>query len=348
MTSSSRCAVRKARPRSLLRVAQDDRVAVGLDHPNRVGERLPLLDRGALRAAETHDPPAQARHRALEREPRPRRGLIEQRREDLPFQGFGPTTARRDGHHLLRGLQDEFDVRPRQVANREDVASLEAGHQAPYSEVQLKGYPRGPRSIGTALGLRAAPRSRLRILPAQLGDVRGQDHDAAFGFHVPLPVRRVLLRLLRALDRDCGDDLPHDLVDVDAENLAEQVLHAFAVHVSAAIRRPLYEKIVNRLNGETVPPASDGRALEALSRPGESRRSAGDTAPSKIRIKEAGRGVLGPACGLWRRGYWVGVGEGVWNAGSMTSTAFQSPPKSFVIPVASWNRTRRRPFSKKM
>src|SRR6184192_4124114 len=176
---------------------------------------------------------------ALSKEARPRRGLVEQRREDLPFQGFGPTAARRDGHHLLRGLQDEFDVRPRQVANREDVASLEAGHQAPYSEVQLKGYPRGPRSIGTALGLRAAPRSRLRILPAQLGDVRGQDHDAAFGFHVPLPVRRVLLRLLRALDRDRGDDLPHDLVNVDAENLAEQVLHAFAVHVSAAIRRPL-------------------------------------------------------------------------------------------------------------
>src|SRR5439155_904966 len=33
---------------------------------------------------------------------------------------------------------------------------------------------------------------------------------------------------------------------------------------------------------------------------------------------------------------------------AIVATTFLSPPKSFVIPVASWNRTRRRPFSKKM
>src|SRR5204863_328346 len=153
--------LRREARRSLLGVAQDDSVAVRFDHPDRVGEGLPLLDRGPFRAAETQDPPAEPRHRALEGEARPRRGFIKQRREDLPVQGLGPTAARGDGHHLLRGLQDEFDVRPRQVANREDVASLEAGHHVPYSEVQLKGYPRGRPRAGTALGLRASPRSRL-------------------------------------------------------------------------------------------------------------------------------------------------------------------------------------------
>src|SRR3989304_4190656 len=43
--------------------------------------------------------------------------------------------------------------------------------------------------------------------------------------HVPLPVLRVPLDLLRALDADLRDDLLHDLVYVDAENLAEEVFH---------------------------------------------------------------------------------------------------------------------------
>src|SRR5438093_12111677 len=72
----------------------------------------------------------------------------------------------------------------------------------------------------------------------------------------------------------------------------------------------------------------------------------GRSPPAVARIKKAGRGVLGPAWGLWRRGYWVGYCVG--RLGSTTSTALQSPPKSFVIPVASWNRTRNEPFSKKM
>src|SRR5437899_1465460 len=101
---------------------------------------------------------------------------------------------------------------------------------------------------------------------------------------------------------------------------------------------------VSVLRGRAVP-SDDGRLAALSTRP---RRGSEPAGPPLLiaRIKEAGRGVLGPACGLWRRGYWVGYCTG--RLGSTTSTALQSPPKSFVIPVASWNRTRRRPFSKKM
>src|SRR5439155_17308267 len=57
---------------AFVRMAEDDRVAVRLDHANRVREGLPLLDRGALRAAESQGTPTEPRHRALEREPGPR------------------------------------------------------------------------------------------------------------------------------------------------------------------------------------------------------------------------------------------------------------------------------------
>src|SRR5439155_10598091 len=59
---------------------------------------------------------------------------------------------------------------------------------------------------------------------------RGQDHDAALGFHVPLPVPCVLLRLLRALHGACCDDPPHDVIDIDAEDLFEQIFHPLTVH----------------------------------------------------------------------------------------------------------------------
>src|SRR5881296_1794300 len=92
-------------------------------------------------------------------------------------------------------------------------------------------------------------------------------------------------------------------------------------------------------------PSDDGTLAPLSNRRPDAVRD-GRSPPAVARIKEAGRGVLGPACGLWRRGYWVGYGAG--RIGSTTSTALQSPPKSLVMPVASWNRTRRRPFSKKM
>src|SRR3989441_3977948 len=187
----------------------------------------------------------------------------------------------------------------------------------------------------------------LRVSPPQLGDVRGKDYDSALGFHVPLPVFRVLQGLLGALHGDRRDDLSNDVVDVDAEDLAEQVLHPVAIHGERDHpKRPYLRKLstVSVLRGRARP-SDDGRLAALSTRP---RRGSEPAGPPLLvaRIKEAGRGVLGPACGLWRRGYWVGYCTG--RLGSTTSTALQSPPKSFVIPVASWNRTRRRPFSKKM
>src|SRR3989449_8887261 len=89
---------------------------------------------------------------------------------------------------------------------------------------------------------RPAAGLRLRISPPQLVDVRGEDHDPALGFHVPLPVFRVLLHLLRALHGDRRDDLPHDVVNVDAQDLPEQVLHPLTVHGEPDHPRPPYKR----------------------------------------------------------------------------------------------------------
>src|SRR2546428_319836 len=206
--------------RAFVRMAQDDGVAVCLDHADRVGEGLAFLDGGPLGAAESEGTPAKPRHRTFEREPGPRGGVVEKRREDLAFERSGP-------------------------------------------------------------------------------------------------------------------------------DLAEQVLHPITVHGEPDHpRRPYLRKLstVSDLRGRAEP-YDDGRLAALSTRP---RRGSEPAGPPLLiaRIKEAGRGVLGPACGLWRRGYWVGYCTG--RLGSTTSTALQSPPKSLLIPVASWNRTRRRPFSKKM
>src|SRR3989441_3261717 len=72
--------------RALLRVAQDDRVAVRLDHPDRIGEGLALLHGRALRAAEPEDPPSEAGHRTLERQSGTRGRFVENRGEDLALE----------------------------------------------------------------------------------------------------------------------------------------------------------------------------------------------------------------------------------------------------------------------
>src|SRR5207247_8119326 len=170
---------------ALLRMPQHDGVAIGLDHPDRIGEGLALLDGGPLGSAEAEDAAAQAGHRTLERKAGPGGRLEEQRGENLSLQGPRPSRADRDRHHLLRGLQDQLDVRLREVADREDVPPLEVRHQAPYSEVQLKECP-PPRGRTYRAASAIPPTSQLRILPPQLGDVRTKDHDRAFRYHVPL------------------------------------------------------------------------------------------------------------------------------------------------------------------
>src|SRR5213594_1883792 len=62
-------------------------------------------------------------------------------------------------------------------------------------------------------------------LPPDARDVPGQEDDPALFGHVLLPVAGILLDLLRPLHAHLGEDLLHDLVDVDAEDLAEQILH---------------------------------------------------------------------------------------------------------------------------
>src|SRR2546427_9993513 len=51
------------------------------------------------------------------------------------------------------------------------------------------------------------------------------------------PPRSTLFPYTTLFRSDCRDDLFHDVVHVDAEDLAEEVLHAFSVHGDRAYRR---------------------------------------------------------------------------------------------------------------
>src|SRR3989449_4089956 len=113
---------------------------------------------------------------------------------------------------------------------------------------------------------RPAAGLRLRISPPQLVDVRGEDHDPALGFHVPLPVFRVLLHLLRALHGDRRNDLSHDVVHVDAQDLPEQVLHPLTVHGEPDHPRPPYKRKLSMVSFSRAPAApSDDGTLAPLS-----------------------------------------------------------------------------------
>src|SRR5437867_6390427 len=87
---------------------EDDGVAVCFDHPDRVREGLPLLDRRAFRAAEAQRTPAEARHRALERQPGSCRRFVEERGQDLAFEGPGTLLPDRDRDHFAGGPQNEL------------------------------------------------------------------------------------------------------------------------------------------------------------------------------------------------------------------------------------------------
>src|SRR2546422_196058 len=64
----------------------------------------------------------------------PDRGrFVENRGEDLALESPRALLADGDRHHLPGGPQNELDVRPREVADREDVPPLEGRHRAPYS-----------------------------------------------------------------------------------------------------------------------------------------------------------------------------------------------------------------------
>src|SRR2546426_3639375 len=114
-----------------------------------------------------------------------------------------------------------------------------------------KGAPRGP-----GLGLR-------RRLPPDAGDVLGQQDDAALRGHVLLPVLGVLLDLLRPLDAHLRDDLFHDLVHVDPENLSEQVLHPVPLarlHGGALRGGSVYKTKLSTVRGlRMTPPCREGK-----------------------------------------------------------------------------------------
>src|SRR5439155_9490000 len=111
----------------------------------------------------------------------------------------------------------------------------------------------------------------------------------------------------RALHGDRCDDFPHDVVHVDAEDLAEQVLHPLAVHGEPDHSRRPYKR---KLSMVPILRGTQGTVrrwdVGGLCQPGGAApfETAG---PSVDRKNKRGRPrVLGPACGLWRRGYWVG------------------------------------------
>src|SRR5213593_2135629 len=144
----------------------------------------------------------------------------------------------------------ERTSRPRKL----DIKSLI--HRFDLKQSGHTGVPKG-RSAAD----RPAAGSLLRVSPPQLGDVRGEDHDPALGLHVPFPIFCVLLRLLRALDGDRRDDLSHDVVHVDAEDLPEQVLHPLTVHGDPDHPRPPYKRKLSMVSFSRAPaaPSDDGR-----------------------------------------------------------------------------------------
>ena len=86
--------------------------------PFRRGRVLP----GALRAQHR---PAQPRHRALERQPRPRRRLVEQRRHHPPFELPRGRRPDRDRLHLARGVEDEVHALAGELLGLDHVADAE-------------------------------------------------------------------------------------------------------------------------------------------------------------------------------------------------------------------------------
>src|SRR5437899_12395139 len=92
--------------RAFVRMAQDDRVAVRLDHADRVGEGLAFLDGGPLGTAESEGTPAKPRHRTFEREPGPRGGFVEKRREALAFERSGPFLTGGDRDYFAGGAHN--------------------------------------------------------------------------------------------------------------------------------------------------------------------------------------------------------------------------------------------------
>ena len=115
--------------RAVARMADHDDVGVVGDHAHRVGEAFALGGRTGRRIGAGDDLAAEPDHRALERQPRAGRGLVEQAREDVVRADVG-AAADAIGEMLvgqllqvgLGGVENGLDVLVGQVVDRNDVA----------------------------------------------------------------------------------------------------------------------------------------------------------------------------------------------------------------------------------
>jgi hypothetical protein len=124
---------RQAR-RAVARVADDDDVGVVRDDPDRVGEAFAFGRRADRRIGAGDIGAAEPQHRALERQARARRGLVEQARQD-EFGGqigaapdpVGDVIVGEFLQKALRDLEDRFDLLIGEVVDRSDVPGWRLG-----------------------------------------------------------------------------------------------------------------------------------------------------------------------------------------------------------------------------
>ena len=115
---------------ALLEVADRDDVRVVLQHVERVLDRLLVEVAGArhLRVGEAEDLAAEAVHRGLVRQARPRRRLVEGRQQRLVLEQVGVAAVARERPQVVGDLEDAEELVPAEVLEGQDVATEEAPH----------------------------------------------------------------------------------------------------------------------------------------------------------------------------------------------------------------------------
>ena len=118
---------------AFLEVADGDDVAVRLEHPEGVLERLlvEVAGPGHLGVGEAQDCAAETMHRRLGREPRPRARLVERRQQRLVLEEIAVATVAGVRTKVVGDLEHPEEVLPAEVLEGQDVPTQEAPHRGP-------------------------------------------------------------------------------------------------------------------------------------------------------------------------------------------------------------------------
>jgi hypothetical protein len=112
--------------RSDLGVSDDDGIGIAAEGSDGVGERLSLPD-GRRVGVDDGDVSSQSLHRRLERGRRPRRGLVEERREHSSLEEVESTVPLDLSPHLGREVEDVVEILSGVLLDGKDVSAVEGG-----------------------------------------------------------------------------------------------------------------------------------------------------------------------------------------------------------------------------